>query len=496
MFKKILIVLTVCLFMFGMATRAEVENVKKEIEKEAKPVSTAIEGGKAFEEEVIDSDVTGEWTQAEINYFQNKKYVGDKKGYILFSLHYYPPYIKERLLKEDPYNKIAYEKDIITEIAMKQFASLRIENKQLLKRYFILLKSEIYARHGYDFKNLALKRFFEMMPWYSQSSGKVEINDEEKYNIKRIEEREKLLEDVNFVNYEYDRKTIVEAKWGKDIGEFGLEPLNESFEWKTYLAVDKEGNVYLADQNNIRINVFSDEGKFVKSVPIHQEFLSDYRGIKCSLVEGIGVDYQGYLYLASSSTSEILEKGISSEVVIKINGEGQKLDEWIFEGTFVYHPYFYEDKDKKLYLWGFWEDPSNSYLKAAIPLEAGRENVFTKGLIKGKSLKENESVMLLGDTRIVLSGEFPISFNVSDGAKVGYYDGTNFFLQDLHGAIKANIPFASICDLSTRKFTYKGNTVILYAIPFIDENLNVYYLEGDVAGIKVIRVSFRGDFWE
>jgi hypothetical protein len=490
MLKKILIVLMIGCFLLGMATKAEVENVKKE----TGPASTAIEGGKAFEAGVIDSDVTGEWTQDEIEYFQDKEYVGNEKGYILFSLHYYPLYIKERLLKEDPYNKIAYEKDIITEIAMKQFASLRIENKQLLKRYFILLKSEIYARHGYDFKNLALKRFFEMMPWYSRSSGKIEINDEEKYNIKRIEEREKLLEDINFVNYEYDRKTIVEAKWGKDIGEFGLEPLNESFEWKTYLAVDKEGNVYLADQNNVRINVFSDEGKFVKSVPIPQEFLSDSRGIKCSLVEGIGVDYQGYLYLASSSTSKFLEKAITSEVVIKINGEGKKLDEWLFEGTFVYDPYFYENK--QLYLWGFWENPSNSYLRAAIPLETGRKNVFTKGLISRKSLKENKGVMLLEDTRIALSGESPISFNVSDGAKVGYYDGTNFVLQDLHGAIKANIPFTSICDLSTRKFTYKGNTVILYAIPFIDENLNIYYLEGDVTGIKVIRVSFRGDFWE
>jgi hypothetical protein len=67
----------------------------------------------------------------------------------------------------------------------------------------------------------------------------------------------------------------------------------------------------------------------------------------------------------------------------------------------------------------------------------------------------------------------------------------------LQGAIKAKIPFASICDLRAHKFTYKeGNKVILYAIPFIDENLNVYCLEGDISGIKVIKLSFRGDFWK
>ncbi len=496
MFKKILIVLMIGCFLLGMATRAEAENAKEEVKKEAKPVSTAIEGGKAFGEEVIDSDVTGEWTQEEINYFRNKEYVGDEKRYILFSLHYYPSYIKEKLLKEDPYNKIAYEKDIITEIAMKQFASLKIENKQLLKRYFILLKSEIFARQGYDFKNLALKRFFEMMPWYSQSSGEVEINDKEKYNIERIEEREKLLEDINFINYECDRKTIVEAKWGKDIGEFGLEPLNESFEWKTYLTVDKNDNIYLVDQNNLRINVFSMSGKYVKSFPIPREFVYNSKEVENSLVEGIGVDYNSYIYLVSSSLPEMLKKGFSNEVVIKIDAKGRKVDEWVFEGTYVYDPYFYENEDKELYLWGFWENPSNSFLRAAIPLEAGRENVFTKGLIKEKSLKENEGVMLLGDMRIVFSGEFPISFNISDGAKVGYYNGTNFVLQDLHGAIKVNIPFASICSLSTQKFTYKGKNVILSAIPFIDENLNVYYLEGDITGIKVIKVGFRGDFWK
>jgi len=42
--KSFLLVLSFC-FLLGMATKAEVEN----LEKEAKPVSTAIEGGKAFE---------------------------------------------------------------------------------------------------------------------------------------------------------------------------------------------------------------------------------------------------------------------------------------------------------------------------------------------------------------------------------------------------------------------------------------------------------------
>jgi hypothetical protein len=49
MFKKILIVLMVGCFLLGMATKAEVENVKEEAGKETGPASTAVGGGKAFE---------------------------------------------------------------------------------------------------------------------------------------------------------------------------------------------------------------------------------------------------------------------------------------------------------------------------------------------------------------------------------------------------------------------------------------------------------------
>jgi outer membrane protein assembly factor BamB len=50
MFKKILIVLMIGCFLLGMATKAEAENAKEEAKKEAKPVSTAVEGGKTLNE--------------------------------------------------------------------------------------------------------------------------------------------------------------------------------------------------------------------------------------------------------------------------------------------------------------------------------------------------------------------------------------------------------------------------------------------------------------
>ena len=41
--NRVFLVLAVCVFLLGMATKAEVEDVKEEIEREAKPIATAIE---------------------------------------------------------------------------------------------------------------------------------------------------------------------------------------------------------------------------------------------------------------------------------------------------------------------------------------------------------------------------------------------------------------------------------------------------------------------
>jgi len=111
-----LLVLSFC-FLLGMATKAEVEN----LEKEAKPVSTAIEGGKDFggEETPLISGITGEWTQDEINYFQNKEYVGDKRLYAEEDL--IPPYIGGQATKEEEL------------------------------RYLRLLRNELFARDGFKF---------------------------------------------------------------------------------------------------------------------------------------------------------------------------------------------------------------------------------------------------------------------------------------------------------------------------------------------------------
>jgi hypothetical protein len=490
--KLMLIFLLIC-FLTGILTKAE--NASEEIEKKAKPVSTAIGGGKAFEAEVIDSDITGEWTQDEIDYFQNKEYVGDKKTYILFSLHYYPSYIKERLLKEDPYNKIAYEKNIITEMAMKQFASLNIDNKQLLTRYFMLLKYEVYARHGYNFKKLALKRFFEKLNWYQPKQKEITLTGREERNLKVIEELEEIVKNTKIVSELFTKQVIVKAKWGKGPGEFGLGPLPESYVYKTNFTIDAYGNVYIVDPNNQRINVFNKEGKFTKSIPIPEEWGKDLR---FSIVEGIGADKNGNIYIASSSTMALLHSGSSGEVVFKIDEKGKILDSLTFMGYYVYPAIFFES-DNMMYLWGSWE----TEITAGVPLEFNNKERFIPisiNYLRDNSFNQYKKSINLGKRIINLNyDKSPFVFNESKDSKVVFATCGGFVFQNSSGEIKTivshNSNYFRYYPLGYG-IPYKGHNVLISSWPYIDKDLNIYCIDGTETHLRVVKYTPTDEVWE
>jgi hypothetical protein len=93
----VLLVLAVCVFLLGMATKAEVENVKKE----TGPASTAIGGGKAFEAEeatLIKPEEEPALYKTQINPVTPK--TGIETGHVIAYGHYIkPPYKLE--VRED-----------------------------------------------------------------------------------------------------------------------------------------------------------------------------------------------------------------------------------------------------------------------------------------------------------------------------------------------------------------------------------------------------------
>jgi hypothetical protein len=228
MFKKILIVLMIGCFLLGMATKAEVENVKEEAETTA--------AGSSIDS---DSDFTGEWTQEEINYFQNKEYVGNKRVYNEEDL--IPPYIGSQATKEEKL------------------------------RYFRLLRNELFARDGFKFVSEDLKEFFGKMSWYKPLYPSVVVNEfagdnarlirKEEINLK-AEGREEILS-KGYV------KTIVEITMGYGPEGLGFRMWEGSPDYPISIVADSKMRIYVLDHLNNRIRVYSKDGTHLRDIKVN-----------------------------------------------------------------------------------------------------------------------------------------------------------------------------------------------------------------------------------
>jgi len=474
-FKKVLIVLMIGCFLLGMAMRAEVEGVKKEIEKE-------VIGG---------SDITGEWTQDEIEYFQDKEYVGSQKQYNAHTLDYYPSYLKGEEVAES-----LKKYGIIGEEDLKKVIEEGKASKIKLLRYYNLLRNEIYARKGYFFKNSDLKEFFGMVNWYQPKSKEITLTGREEKNLKVIEELEEIVKSTKVVSELFTKKIIIKAKWGKGSGEFGLEPLPESYEYRTSFTIDDNGFFYIVDHNNKRINVFTPEGSYLKEIKIPSKFTTIYAGEKVSSVDGIGVDRSGNIYLASSSTDKFLWTSSSGDDILKIDTEGKILDSLTFIGYYVYPVIFFES-DNMMYLWGSWE----TEITAGVPLEFNKkERVIPISIncLRDNSFNRYKKSINLGSKKIRINyDKAPVVFNKSDDSKVAFYDGRSFVFQDSQGEIKGTFShkYFRYYPIDYGK-PYKEHYVIVSAWSYIDENLNVYCIEGNSTYLRLVKCTPTNRVWK
>jgi len=427
------------------------------------------------------------WTQEEIEYFQEKEYVGNRVQYQPFSLHYYPLYLMDEQTKD--------EYGIIGEDGLREIIKSGKRSKSELSRYFMLLRNEIYARKGYIFKGSDLREFFGKMDWYEPKVSEVELNKQEKKNVELIKELEEMVKSTKVLKDLYTREVVLKAKWGKGPGEFALEPLVESGEYSTSFILDVNGNFYILDPNNQRINVFTKEGNFTKSIPIPEELIYTYRDEKTSLVEGVGVDHNGNVYLSSSSTKELLTSGRSGEVVLKVNGKGEVLDRIVFKGSYVHPPIFYE-ADEKMYLWGPWGGT-----KAAILLDfenMGEVIELTLGKLHHNSFEYHGKSINFGTRRININyNKAPVVFNQSSNSRIVFYDGENFVFQDSDGEIKTKIKNRNLRSPRTLWFSYKEyRAVSISAWPYIDSALNIYFPNGTSTHLQVVKYTPTEEIWK
>lgn len=464
--KLMLIFLSIC-FLFGMTARVEGDAAK-------------------------DFDLTGDWTQDEIEYFQNKEYVGDTERYTVYKIDYFPPYLKGKIKEElKKYGKIG--KDDLKKIIREGKVS-----KVELLRYYNLLRKEIYAHKGYIFTDSNLEEFFGKMDWYQSKQEEVTLTGREKKNLKVINELEEIVRNTKVVSELFTKEVIIKAKWGKGPGEFELEPLPESYEYRPSFTMDVDGNAFIEDPNNQRINVFDKLGRFTKSIPIPAQLIYTYKENKSCLVEGVGVDNDGNIYFASSSTTELLTSDLSGEVVFKIDEKGKVLDSLTLIGYYVY-PAIFIESDSIMYLWGSWE----MQITAGVPLEFKKEWEVTElsfAQLRSNSFDKHKKSLNLGAKKMKINyDKTPVVFNESKDSRVVFYAGGGFVFQNSNGEIKArvssNSEYFRYYPLGYG-IPYKGHYVIISVCPYIDEDLNIYCIDGTDTHLHVIKYTPTDEVWK
>ncbi len=94
---------------------------------------------------------------------------------------------------------------------------------------------------------------------------------------------------------------ILDKETGEVIDKIGEGGKDEGqFHWPTHVTVDKEGNVYVTDFLNFRVQIFDKDGNFVKTIGE----LGNFPGAM-PRPKGIAVDREGYLYVVDAAFENI-----------------------------------------------------------------------------------------------------------------------------------------------------------------------------------------------
>jgi len=277
----------------------------------------------------------------------------------------------------------------------------------------------------------------------------------------------------------YVKKVLIEAKWGDGPGEFQLEPMNETQTWTTYLALDKQGNIYIADPNNYRINTFNQSGSYINTLILAESDVLEKNkllpGDRGSLIQGIGVNSKDHIFVALSAFG-------NNTTVLEFDKNGNKIDKYFFPKAYIKGFSLLEDKNN-IYLSGSWCLIEKSlqgyqYVYAAVPISLGKTNSYKNsiGIVdKIKEIAKQTDVMLK-------EKKFKNGYS-------GYYSGSGDVVIKNR---KSNVVFNKHhYDLmETHRFTYKPeHSASVGAGIIFDNEGNFYVLQGKQNGLEVLKYN-------
>jgi hypothetical protein len=123
----------------------------------------------------------------------------------------------------------------------------------------------------------------------------------------------------------------------RTFGKRGTDP--GEFNFPTNIAVDAEGRVYVVDTGNFRVQIFDDQGKYIKSIGR----LGDSPGA-LARPKGIAVDSEGHIYVVDTAYQNFQVFDQNGQILLAIGGAGGD------PGEFLLPAGMYIDNDDKIYV--------------------------------------------------------------------------------------------------------------------------------------------------
>lgn len=129
---------------------------------------------------------------------------------------------------------------------------------------------------------------------------------------------------------------------GEKLLEIGKTGMNDGeFRAPNSITVDKDGNIYVCDTGNQRIQMFSSKGKFIKSL----NGSKDGKGSSLFVnPRGIGIDSQGILYVVNNLTHYVYGFDKEGNKVFEFGGMGADNEQFYLPNGLVV------DENDQLYI--------------------------------------------------------------------------------------------------------------------------------------------------
>ncbi|MBI4687606.1 MAG: hypothetical protein HY756_07470 [Nitrospirae bacterium] len=171
-------------------------------------------------------------------------------------------------------------------------------------------------------------------------------------------------------DFDKNQIIVVDKDSGKTIGEIGGIGTKEGYLHKpTNVVVDKEGNIYVNDSFNFRMQKFSPEGKYVKRFGYQGDTLGGFARPK-----GLDIDKEGHLYVADTA----------------------------FENVQIFDD---ETTDLLLFFGGYGPAPGSMYLPNAVYVDYKNAGYFKKYADKDFSIRYLIYIgNMLGDNKLNVYG--------------------------------------------------------------------------------------------